>query len=151
MVTVPLVQLVDVEGAPYDLVAAGDTRGYADLLAPTGLADVATYAAAIGAHKALVLPEGSAAPGRPSLVEAVHAAGLLVHAWTVRDENRYLAERFRIGTDPDARGDAAGQTLALLEAGVDGVFTDHPDTAVQARALWLERRESRRPQRVAAA
>ena len=147
MVTVPLVQLVDVDGAPYDLEASGDTRGYGDLVSASGLADVATYAAAIGAHKDLVLP---GVPGSPSLVDAAHAAGLLVHAWTVRDENRYLSERFRAGDDPDARGDAVGQTLALLEAGVDGIFTDHPNTAIQARGHWLERRDTHRPQRVPA-
>ena len=35
------------------------------------------------------------------------------------------------------------QTHALLDAGVDGIFTDHADTAVEARRRWLERRESR--------
>jgi glycerophosphoryl diester phosphodiesterase len=83
-------------------------------------------------------------------VTSAHAAGLLVHAWTVRDENRYLDERFRIGTDPDAHGDSVGLMLALLEAGVDGIFTDQPDSAIQARARWSERRTSRRPQAVPA-
>ena len=31
---VPLVQLIDEVGAPYDLVAAGDPRTYADLVTP---------------------------------------------------------------------------------------------------------------------
>ena len=147
MVTVPLVQLVDIDGAPYDLVAAGDARTYRDLMSPSGLADVASYAAAIGAHKGLlVLDEAD----RSALVTSAHAAGLLVHAWTVRDENRYLDERFRIGTDPDARGDSVGLMLALLGAGVDGIFTDQPDSAIQARARWLARCTSRRPQPVPA-
>jgi glycerophosphoryl diester phosphodiesterase len=94
---------------------------------------VATYAAGIGVHQDLVLPDDA------GLVDAAHDAGLAVHVWTVRDENRFLAERFRSGSDPNARGDALAQTRALLEAGVDGVFTDHPDTAVEARRRWLGR------------
>ncbi len=147
MVTVPLVQLVDIDGAPYDLVAAGDTRTYRDLMSPSGLADVASYAAAIGAHKGLLVLDET---DRSALVTSAHAAGLLVHAWTVRDENRYLDERFRIGSDPDAHGDSVGLMLALLEAGVDGIFTDQPDSAIQARARWLERSTSRLPQPVPA-
>jgi glycerophosphoryl diester phosphodiesterase len=135
MVAVPLVQLVDADGAPYDLCASGDARTYRDLVTGPGLADVATYASAIGVHKSLVLGDGAGG----GLVRAAHSAGLLVHAWTVRDENRYLDERFRSGSDPQAHGDSAGETLALLDAGVDGVFTDHADTAVAARSRWLAR------------
>jgi glycerophosphoryl diester phosphodiesterase len=140
MVTVPLVQLLDAGGAPHDLCASGDPRTYRDLLTTAGLADVATYAAAVGVHKSLVLGDPLAGDG---LVAAAHAAGLLVHAWTVRDENRYLDERFRSRADPDARGDAAGETIALLNAGVDGVFTDQADTAVRARSRWLADRVAR--------
>jgi glycerophosphoryl diester phosphodiesterase len=134
MVSVPLVQLVAADGAPYDLCTSGDPRAYRDLVTGPGLADVATYASAIGVHKSLVLRDAG------GLVAAGHAAGLLVHAWTVRDENRYLDERFRIGVDPDAHGDAAGEAVALLDAGVDGIFTDQADTAVEARSRWLAER-----------
>jgi glycerophosphoryl diester phosphodiesterase len=138
--TVPLVQLVECGGAPYDLELAGDGRTYADLVSADGLREVATYAAGIGVHQDLVLPDDA------GLVDAAHDAGLAVHAWTVRDENRFLAERFRSGSDPNARGDALAQTRALLEAGVDGVFTDHADTAVEARRRWLGRTPARVPQ-----
>ncbi len=33
---VPMVQLIEAAGAPYDFVAAGDARTYADLIAPAG-------------------------------------------------------------------------------------------------------------------
>jgi glycerophosphoryl diester phosphodiesterase len=122
------VQLVAASGSP-----CGDDRSYADLLTPAGLADVATYASAVGVDHALLWPAGEAT------VSAAHAAGLAVHAWTVRDENRYLPEPFRRGTDPGARGDAVGLTEALLDLGVDGVFTDQADTAVEARRRWLDR------------
>ena len=48
MVDVPLAQLVDGSGSPYDLLAAGDPRTYADLVTPAGLAAIATYADGIG-------------------------------------------------------------------------------------------------------
>ena len=37
MTDVRLAQLVNCSGAPYDLVAAGDPRTYADLVTPAGL------------------------------------------------------------------------------------------------------------------
>jgi glycerophosphoryl diester phosphodiesterase len=145
MVRVPLVQLVDSGGAPYDLSSSGDDRTYADLVSPEGLREVATYADAVGANKDLVLPRDAAgATGEPSdLVHDAHAAGLLVHVWTMRDENQFMATNFRNGADPNAKGDARGEIQAFLDAGVDGLFGDYPDTAVDARDSWLEEREQR--------
>jgi len=128
LTSVALVQLVDAAGSPVD-----DERTYADLLSPPGLADVASYASAVGVHHGLLWPDGD------GTVEAAHAAGLAVHAWTVRAENHFLPPAFRRGEDPQAAGDAAGLTHALLDSGVDGVFTDHADTAVEARHRWQER------------
>jgi glycerophosphoryl diester phosphodiesterase len=138
LASVPLVQLVDAEGAPYDRVASGDPRTHATLVSPTGLAEVAGYAMGIGVHTSLVCPHTAPTSG---LVETAHAEGLVVHAWTVRDENCFLDPAYRIGDDPSARGDAAAQTRVLLDAGVDGIITDHPDTAVEARRQWLSRQE----------
>src|SRR4051794_26696194 len=104
------------------------------------LPEVATYAWGIGVPCAEVLgtaPGGARQRGR-SLVEAARSEGLAVHAWTVRDENRFLPERYRVGPEPDGRGDAAALVDALLDAGADGVFSDQPDTAVGARRRWLE-------------
>jgi glycerophosphoryl diester phosphodiesterase len=142
-VRVPLVQLVDSTGSPYDLSSSGDDRTYADLVTPEGLADVATYADAVGANKDLVLPrDASGSTGEPSdLVHDAHAQGLLVHVWTMRDENQFMATNFRRGADPNAKGDARAEIEAFLDAGVDGLFGDYTDTAVDARDAWLEERE----------
>lgn len=142
MTRVPLAQLMDATGAPYDLVAAGDPRTYADLTTRRGVRWVAGYADGLGAHKDLVLPrDADGATGEPSrLVERAHRVGLDVHVWTLRDENQFMATNFRRGDDPNAKGDAHAEALAFLDAGVDGIFSDHPDTTYDARSDWPDDR-----------
>ncbi|NYG60186.1 glycerophosphoryl diester phosphodiesterase [Nocardioides daedukensis] len=146
MTRVPLAQLMDASGAPYDLVAAGDDRTYADLATAEGLREIADYADGVGAHKNLVLPRDAAgATGEPSaFVEDAHVADLIVHVWTIRDENQFMATNFRIGEDPNAKGDSISESKAFLEAGVDGLFSDHLDTALIAREEWLTEQGARR-------
>ena len=143
LVKVPIVQLVDASGAPYDLASSGDPRTYADLITPQGLAEISTYADGIGAAKDLVLPrDGAGNATQPThLVDNAHERGLLVHVWTLRDENRFMAENFRRGTDPNAKGDAIAEYQAFFDAGVDGVFSDYADTAVDALETWQDERE----------
>ena len=125
MVDVPLAQLVDASGGPADL--PGTT--YASMVTPAGLAAIATYADGLGAAKNLVLPRDAAGrTGAPSsVVPDAHAAGLVVHVWTLRRENQFMATNFRLGTDPNAPGDLAAEARAFLDAGVDGIFSDNPD------------------------
>lgn len=131
---VPLVQLTSATGAPFDLVTAGDPRSYADLMTPTGLRDVARYAAWLGPEKDSVIPRTPAgALARPSrVVDDAHRVGLQVLAYTFRVENQFLPTDFRIGTDPHAPGDLAAEINAFADAGLDAVFSDHPDLAVEA-------------------
>ncbi|GAA3654061.1 glycerophosphodiester phosphodiesterase [Nocardioides ginsengisoli] len=122
MTRVSLVQLVD----------------KAAQVTPSALADIATYADWVAPTKNLILPrDASGAIGTPStLVRDAHAAGLKVVTWTMRAENQFLPTNHRIGTDPNARGDLAGEIDAFLDAGVDALFSDHPDIAVAARDAW---------------
>ena len=53
--------------------------------------------------------------------------------YTLRNENTFLPTDFRVGTDPTAYGDAFAEYDLFFGLGVDGVFTDNPDTAVEAR------------------
>src|ERR671921_656896 len=96
---VPLVQLIDEVGAPYDLVVAGDPRTYADLVTPEGLAEIATYADGIGPSKDLIVPRDAAGNllDPTSLVRDAHRVGLVVHPWTFRRENNFLPLDFRQG------------------------------------------------------
>lgn len=131
---VPMVQLIEASGAPYDFVASGDSRMYADLIAPAGLESVAEYANAIGPNKSLVIPrDASGALGAPtSLVKDAHAVGLGVHPWTFRAENYFLPTNFRSSVDPTQAGNLAAEIDAYLATGIDGFFTDHAAIAHQA-------------------
>ena len=141
VIDVPLVQLLGGTGAPYDLVAAGDSRTYADLATPQGLKEIATYADGIGPDKILIVAR--AKDGRvekpTNLVDFSHDAGLFVHAFTFRNENSFLPVDFRVGTDPREYGLALEEYRLFYDLGVDGVFSDHPDTAIEARADFVAR------------
>jgi glycerophosphoryl diester phosphodiesterase len=137
MIDVRLAQLLDAAGQPYDFkVPPGDPRTYVDLATPAGLRWISEYADGIGANKNLIVPRDATAKLLPptTLVQDAHDAGLIVHAWTFRAENQFLPADFRIGTDPNARGDITAEYELFFGLGLDGVFTDHPDTAVAARA-----------------
>jgi glycerophosphoryl diester phosphodiesterase len=138
---VKLVQLTSAAGAPYDLVAQGDPRTYADLMSPAGLRRVATYADWLGPEKNSVIPRDAAGfLAQPTTVVAdAHRAGLKVVVYTFRDENQFLPADFRTGDDPTAKGDIFGELQAYFETGIDAVFSDYPDTAVAARDWWEDR------------
>ena len=136
----PLVQLIDEVGAPYDFVVAGDPRTYADLVTPEGLAEIATYADGIGPSKNLIVPRDAAGNllEPTSLVRDAHRAGLVVHPWTFRRENSFLPNDFRQGNpaSPEylrAPGDLPAELRLFFRLGVDGVFSDNSDVAVATR------------------
>jgi glycerophosphoryl diester phosphodiesterase len=120
---------------PWDFVETGDPRTVADLITPKGLKEIAAYAQGIGPTLDLVIPRDSA--GRlttpTTLVADAHKAGLILHPYTMRNENPFLPADFRKGMDADAYGDAFGAFQAYFATGIDGVFTDNPDTGVLAR------------------
>jgi glycerophosphoryl diester phosphodiesterase len=128
MTGVRLVQLMDdFTAQPYDLAKAGLATTYRDLMQPAALAEIATYAHGIGPWKRTIVAEkdGVLAPANALIADA-HAAGLKVHPYTFRDEPQFLAKDY--GNDP------AEEYLQFFRLGVDGLFTDFPDTALRARA-----------------
>lgn len=115
-----LVQLVASLGGPADEPAIR----YADMVTPTGLAEIAKYADAVGAQITMILgPDGTPT----SLVADARAAGLDVHGWAIRPENEFLPPMLRTGNDPKGRGCGDVKLAAMLRAaGVAGVFSDGP-------------------------
>jgi glycerophosphoryl diester phosphodiesterase len=135
MTRVPLVQLIDASGKPFDFVLSGDARSYADLVTPRGLAEIASYADGIGPNKLLVIPRNTDGTLRTPtrLVDDAHALGLVVHPFTFRAENSFLPSDLRLGTDPTMIGNLAGELSRYLATGIDGFFIDQPILGVQIR------------------
>ncbi|MDQ1129228.1 glycerophosphodiester phosphodiesterase family protein [Microbacterium sp. SORGH_AS_0888] len=123
------VQLVEAEGAPVDLLLARGAAAptYREMISPSGLERLADEVEGISLDKAIVLGDAGA-----RLVADAHARGLLVYAWTARPENRFLESRFRRGEDPARFGDYAAEWTRMRDAGIDGVFVDHPDLGAAA-------------------
>lgn len=160
--SVRLVQLIDADDVgldgrltyaapydkPYNYAVTGDARGFADLVRPANLADIAKYADGIGPWKRYIVSvRGTDANGdgkaddtnndgavderdktampATSLVQLAHEAGLFVHPYTFRNEAGTLSGTY--SSNP------TNEYIQFFLLGVDGVFSDFPDTAVAAR------------------
>lgn len=131
---------------PYDWTKSGDRRLFRDMVTPAGLAEISTYADGIGPWKPIVPVKGEldgsgnvqdidgdgktdlrdAITQEPaSLVDDAHRLGLFVHVFTFRNESRHLAHSYS--------GDPRAEYLQFFRLGVDGVFSEFPDTAISAR------------------
>jgi glycerophosphoryl diester phosphodiesterase len=128
------VYLLDAAGRPADLVEALGAKAptYAKTATPAGLDDLAGQVDGISVAKRMILAPDRlgrvAAPSR--LVADAHARGLQVFTWTCRPENTFLVGQFRTRGGAAAFGDWEGEWALLRDAGVDGVFVDHPDLGV---------------------
>ncbi|MGZ0233930.1 glycerophosphodiester phosphodiesterase [Streptomyces sp. CPS1] len=136
----PLVVLLSTaDSRPWDFVETGDPRTVADLITPKGLREIAGYAQGIGPTLDLVIPrkaDGTLAEPS-SLVADAHRVGLILHPYTMRNENPFLPAEFRKSGAADGYGDAFGAFKAYFETGIDGVFTDNADTGILARTDFL--------------
>jgi glycerophosphoryl diester phosphodiesterase len=128
----PLIYLIDdPELTPFDHVAHGDKRTYQDMLKPENLKEISETAYGIGPYKRYILPEdkdGNLLPAT-SLIHDAHAVNLKVHPYTFRKEARYLNKAYQ--------GDPQKEYLQFFELGVDAVFSDFSDIAVQAKRTFL--------------
>ncbi|HAM28094.1 MAG TPA: glycerophosphodiester phosphodiesterase [Microbacteriaceae bacterium] len=136
-VVASLVFLVDAKGAPADEVASKGKKAspYSAYLTRGGLAALAAEVDGISVHKRLILPKGApaSAAGVTDLVERAHAAGLSVFCWTLRAENKFLPKPLRRGESVGEFGDWRSEFDVIFRSGVDGVFADQPDLAIEAR------------------
>lgn len=139
---------------PYDWTVSVDpllrARRFDFLVSDEGLREVKTYADVISPWKRYVVSSqavdrngdgqigdenGDGAVNEADrvllpptdLVERAHDHGLAVHLWTFRSEPRFLVS--------DYAGNPVNEYLQFLRLGVDGFFSEFPDTAVTARTL----------------
>ena len=137
VLTVPLVQLLD---SPNLSPADNSGKTYGEIATAAGLKDVAKYADGVGPFKDYIIPRDASNHSLPptSFVADAHAAGLVVHPYTFRNENQFLPAEDRKGDPadpnfPNLYGDAFAEDKRFFAAGVDGIFTDNSDTGVAAR------------------
>ncbi|MBK8815265.1 MAG: glycerophosphodiester phosphodiesterase [Methylococcaceae bacterium] len=150
---IKLVQLIDADDVnpdgslslvppskqPYDFVVAGLPFTYADLLTNRGLNFVRSYADGIGPWKPYLVKtvddgidrngdgkltiNDRRVEGSTGVIENAHRKGLLVHTWTFRND----ASGYGF-SDPKA------EMTYYFNQGLDGLFTDFPDTGIAALA-----------------
>jgi len=142
MTTIPLIQLLGSKGQPYDVQQAGGSLTYAQMATRTGLADIAAYADGVAPEKYhFLIPKDHdnnlSLSHATKFVQQAHALGLRVHPYTFRAENYFLPANFKRGQALLALGNSAAEIEIFLKAGVDGIFTDHPNIGVQARDNFL--------------
>jgi glycerophosphoryl diester phosphodiesterase len=122
---------------PADVVAAGGALTFGEMTSPRGLRDIATYADVVAPPTRGVIPlDANDRLGKPfPLVADAHKAGLLVHTWTFRPENMFLAADFRNDAGPNSRNEAGSiaEIRRYIETGIDGLFSD--DSAVARAAI----------------
>ncbi|MDH6217040.1 glycerophosphodiester phosphodiesterase [Streptomyces pseudovenezuelae] len=125
---------------PFDFIDLGDPRTVDDLVKPKGLAEIATYAQGLGPTLDLIITKNAdgSLNKETTLVADAHRAGLILHPYTMRNENPFLPKEYQKGTDADAYGDAFGAFKRYFATGIDGVFTDNADTGLLARADFLK-------------
>ena len=68
--------------------------------------------------------------GPSPVIADAHARGLRVFTWTCRPENAFLVGQYRGRGGTAAFGDYESEWAVIRDAGVDGVFVDHPDLGV---------------------
>lgn len=145
------VYLLEKAGTPADLVArhGAAALSYASHLSDAGLArlrlagihGVSVETALLvraqprdaGTARSTWRPVGNGLAAS-DLVSRAQAAGLSVFTWTLRPENRFLPAPCRIGAAAAAHGDWLTFFTAVMRTGLDGVFADQPDLALEARA-----------------
>ena len=134
-----LMQLVEPgAGKPADVVEAGNGPSYSDMVTPAGLTEVARYADVIAPPTRAIIPLGpdKKLAAATSLVADAHTAGLLVHVWTFRPENYFLAADFQDANGPSARNEAGSiaEMQTYIRTGIDGFFSDDPGLGKRALA-----------------
>ncbi len=128
------IYLLEAAGHPFDLVSTHGAAAptYAQQASPAGLDALVGTVDGISVDTRMILaPDRLGRTTGPSRVVAdAHTRGLRVFTWTCRPENAFLLASFRRGRDKAAFGDYESEWRVIADAGVDGVFVDHPDLGI---------------------
>ncbi len=139
------VYLAESSGSPADLVArhGPEALSYAAHLTDTGLARLAAEVDGISVEKKLLLATDAAGrvTGTTDLVSRAQAVGLAVYTWTLRAENRFLAESFRRGEIP-ASTSATGRASSTLSWHPASTGSS-PTSPTSCSPLWVTPGERR--------
>jgi glycerophosphoryl diester phosphodiesterase len=129
------IYLLEAAGRPFDLLAAHGKAAltYAQTAQPAGLDALVGRVDGVSVDKRMILaPDKLGRLTGPSRIIAdAHERGLRVYTWTCRPENAFLIGQFRAGGGAGAFGDWRSEWAVIRDAGVDGVFVDHPDLGVE--------------------
>lgn len=118
-------------GTPYDFYKSGDQRTYEFFTTNEGMKFTATYADGIGPWKPFIISYKTDESGNQTLLPATdfvtlaHNNGLQVHPYTFRNENTQWS-----------KGNPEAEYHLFFDAGVDGLFTDYTNEAVNALQTW---------------
>ena len=121
------------------LVYERDQSGYPNI----GFEDAFSYSDGIGFQKSILLTRGGYVS---DYISHSQQPGQFIHAWTLRDDDPYEGaandqanfadDRVSKCLNASAFNSVGERELCLFFAlGVDGVFTDFPDTAVKVREM----------------
>lgn len=128
------IYLLEAAGHPFDLVSTHGAAAptYAQQASPAGLDALVGTVDGISVDKRMILAPDrlGRTTGSSRVVADAHTRGLRVFTWTCRPENAFLLASFRRGRDKAAFGDYESEWRVIADAGVDGVFVDHPDLGI---------------------
>jgi glycerophosphoryl diester phosphodiesterase len=124
-----LVYLVEREGVPADEAGRDDALTYPEEVDDAHIHDLTERYAfdGISPDVRMLLRRGKSRFGTSKgLVERAHGQGLDVFTWTLRPESSFLPRRFR-QENPARVGRWQPWYQAVLDLGIEGIFTDSPD------------------------
>ena len=127
------IYLLEAAGRPFDLLTLHGKPAptYTWTASPAGLDGLVGRVDGISVDRRMILaPDKLGRLGSSTVVADAHERGLRVLTWTCRPENSFLIGQFRGRGGAAAFGDWEGEWAVIRDAGVDGVFVDHPDLGV---------------------
>jgi glycerophosphoryl diester phosphodiesterase len=145
---IQLLQLLgEKDGRPYDAVVSRQRTTYGDMMRPSGLREIASYADAIGVSIKNVDLRSSAQEARSALVDDAHAEGLKIVVYTFCPENHFLGSEFKNGGGAAERNESGSvrEMQRYIAVGIDAVFTDDPALGREAVTRASRTRDVRPP------